>query len=417
MIIGLSMQERDQLVIFNKLRDGLMSQVAAAKALNFSARWVRKKFKRFVKFGAKGLVHQLRNRPSTKVWNSEQKDWVMKLFDGQFQGFGPTFAAEKIKQLYGIKIGHETLRKVMIANGHWRGKKRKPKHRAWRERKEYFGIMIQLDGSPHDWFEGRGPRCTLLVFIDDATSTIVHAELVPSESLESVVQSARHYIEQWGRPCSFYVDFGSVFSVNTNNPERDKITQFERMCKELGIDVIHARSPQAKGRVERSNQTHQDRLIKELRLLNISTLHEANKFIAEVYLPAHNKAFAIEASKAGDVHRPVTSHNLDHIFCIKEERVIQNDFTVQYEKRILQLLSGQRAVIRPKETVTISDHFDGTLSVSIRNIQLDFTEILQRPTKVQQIIFRQHKIHKPAANHPWRIYSPISKSQHKNGGY
>ena len=417
MITGLSMNEQDQLVTFSKLRDGHISQTAAAKMLKFSTRWVRKKFKRFIEFGAPGLVHQRRNRPSPKAWSSEQKNWAMKLFDGQFNGFGPTFAAEKLEELYNIRINRETLRQALITHGLWHGRKRKPKHRKWRERKEYFGMMVQLDGSPHDWFEGRAPKCTLLVFIDDATSTIVHAELVPSESTESLMIATKYYVERFGRPLIFYVDFGGVFSVNTNNLDRIKITQYRRACDELGIEVKHAHSPQAKGRVERSNKTHQDRLIKEMRLRNISTMQEANKFITEVYIPAHNKAFAVKAAKEGDVHRPITTHNLDNIFCLKEARVIQNDFTVQYKKRIIQLLADQQAVIRPKEIVTIFEYFDGSLAIFIRNIKLHFTEISQRPTRLQEHVFKQHKPYKPVANHPWRHYGPATKSQQPNGGY
>jgi len=412
MIIGLSMNERDQLVTFSKLKDGLISQSVAAKMLNFSVRWVRKKFKRFVQFGAQGLIHQGRNKLSNRAWNSKEKAFVMKLFEGQFQGFGPTFATEKLKALYGIKINRETLRQAMITHSHWHGRKQRHKHRKWRERKECFGMMIQLDGSPHDWFEGRGPKCTLLVFIDDATSNIVHAELAPSESTESLMGATRHYVERFGRPLSFYVDFSGVFSVNTHNPDRIKITQVKRACNELDIAINYAHSPQAKGRVERSNSTHQDRLVKELRLHNISTIAEANKFIVNTYIPAHNSHFAIKAAKAGDVHRPITTHNLDNIFCLKEERVIQNDFTVQYKNRILQLLAEQKAVIRPKESVLIFEHLNGSLSVSIRNILLNFTEITQRPIKLQEPVLKQYKIHKPAANHPWRLY-PATKSKRK----
>jgi hypothetical protein len=238
MIIGLSMKERDQFVIFSKLRERKITQLAAARTLRLSARWVRAKLRRFLKFGAGGLVHQGRGKPSSRVWDQEQKSWVMKLFDEQFEGFGPTFAAEKLEELYGIKISHETLRKAMINAGLWHGRQRKPKHRERRERKEFYGVMVQLDGSPHDWLEGRAQKCTLLVFIDDATSQILWLEFAPSESLESVMKAARHYMERRGRPLSFYVDFGSVFSVNTNNPERDKITQFDRACKELGVSII-----------------------------------------------------------------------------------------------------------------------------------------------------------------------------------
>ena len=411
------MKERDQLVIFNKLRERQITQSAAAQALRLSARWVRTKLKRFLKLGAVGLVHQSRGKPSFRAWDQEQRAWVIKLFDEQFEGFGPTFAAEKLEELYGIKISHETLRKAMIGAGLWHGKQRKPKHREWRERKEYYGVMIQLDGSPHDWFEGRAPKCTLLVFIDDATSRILWLEFVPSESLESVMEAVRHYMERCGRPLSFYVDFGSVFSVNTNNPERDKITQFERACKELCISVIHAHSPQAKGRVERSNQTHQDRLVKELRLAGISTMKEANKFVQEVYLLKHNKQFAVPAAKDGDAHRSVDQFELDNIFCIKESRVVQNDFTVQYKKRILQLTAHQHAVVRPKEEITIYEQFDGKLSLFIRKILLNFVELRTKPKKQKTYQLKSKRYCKPAKNHPWKQSYKNIITFAANGGY
>ena len=221
----------------------------------------------------------------------------MSLFEGQFAGFGPTFAAQKLDELYDIKVSKETLRKAMIAEGHWAGKKRKIKHRKRRERKEYYGEMVQVDGSPHDWFEGRGPRCTLINFVDDATSSIPFMMLAPSESNESLMTGLRKYIEMHGIPQSIYVDYGSVFRVNVNNKDHEKITQFERACKELGIIVKHASSPQAKGRVERSHGTQQDRLIKEMRLAGISTIEQANEFILKTYLPKHNKQFAVPASQ------------------------------------------------------------------------------------------------------------------------
>ena len=416
MIIGLSMKERDQLVTFSKLKKGEISQAAAAKMLGLSVRWIREKLKRFIQKGAAGLVHKSRNNPSSKIWDTLQKDFVMGLFNKDFHDFGPTFAAEKLRELYGITISRETLRKAMIAHGYWHGRKRKMKHRQWRERKEFYGVLIQLDGSPHDWFN-EGSKYTLLVFIDDATSAIVWAELVPSESTEALMRATRRYVEKCGRPLAFYTDFGSVFSVNTNNPDRIKITQFERACSELGIEIIHAHSPQAKGRVERSNQTHQDRLVKELRLRNISTLAEANRFIVESYIPRHNKAFAVKAAREGDVHRPITTHNLDNIFCIKEERLVKNDFTIQYKNRLIQLLAEQKAVIRPKENVVIHEHFNGSLFIFIRNIQLNFAEIDHRPVKLYEPILRQPIAHKPASNHPWRRSYKYLVTSVSNGGY
>ena len=415
MITGLSMKEIDQLVIFRKLGSGEMTQVAAAKALGFSTRWVRKKYKRYLKKGAKGLVHQNRERANPKSWPDKQKDFAMKLFNDIFEGFGPTFAAQKLEEIYNIRVSKETLRKAMINNGHWSARKRKPKHRIRRERKSFFGEMMQADGSPHDWFEGRAPKCTLLVFIDDATSYIPLMKLVPSESTKSVMLSFRSYVELFGRPLSLYVDFGSVFSVNTNNEEREKITQFKRACRELDVEIIHAHSPQAKGRVERSNQTHQDRLIKELRLANISTISEANEFIQNVYLPQHNKHFAIPADKEGNVHRPIENRNLELIFCIKAVRMVQNDFTLQYNKRILQLTNNQRAVVRPKEYVTVYEHFNNSLSLSIRNIALNFIELKARPLK--QCVYKPEKYYKPMKDHPWRNSYKNLIIAKANGGY
>ena len=403
MIIGLSMKEREQLVTFNRLKGGEISQAAAAKILSYSIRWIRKKYKRFLKEGDKGLVHRSRGRPSPNSWNQEQKEFAMVLFKESFRNFGPTFAAEKLEELYNIKVSKETMRTSMIEYGYWKASVKKPKYRKQRERKEFFGEMIQLDGSPHDWFEGRYKNYTLLVFIDDATSKIPFMKFVPSESNKSVMLALRDYVEHHGRPLSLYVDFGGVFSVNMNNPDRDKVTQFERACSELRIEVIHAHSPQAKGRVERSNRTHQDRLIKELRLAEISTPEHANEFIEKVYLPKHNNRYAKPASKKGNVHRSIKNYNLNAIFCRKEERTVQNDFTLRYKKRVIQLTNEQKAVPRPKEKVVISEHFDGSLTLSIRNIPLDFIEIRSFKSVIVNEPKKVHEKHfKPALDHPWR---------------
>lgn len=417
-MLELSMKEMDQLVIFDRLKKGEISQRGAATTLRCSVRWVRKKYKRYKQQGAEGLVHRSRGKPSHRLWDAEQKDKAMALFEGVFSGFGPTFAAQKLEAMYGIKINRETLRKNMIKHGHWLGRKRKIKHREQRERKSYFGEMVQLDGSPHDWFEGRGPRCTLINFIDDATSAIIVMMLIPSESTKGVMSAFRTYVEQYGRPLSLYIDFGSVFRVNTNNPENDKITQFGRLCKELDVTMKFAHSPQAKGRVERSHGTQQDRLIKELRLANINTVDEANKFIREVYIPQHNQSFARPAAKEGNVHRPINGFDLNTIFCLKETRILQNDFTLQYKKRIVQLNAHQQAVIRPKEIVTIHEHFDETIALFIRSIPLHFTELQTRPIKQRpQPVIRNDFYIKPAANHPWRCYPKKLSTTVGNGGY
>jgi len=372
-------KERKQLIMFEKIVDGTISQKAAAKRLNVSDRWIRKKLKRYRKDGAKGLVHRNRGKPSPKRWCLKEQQLAIELLKNEWTGFSLTFTAEKLKEKFDITISRETLRKVFIQQELWKKKKSRPKHRKWRARKRMRGIMIQLDGSPHDWFEGRGPYCTLLVFIDDATSEILWLEFVPSESLHSVMKAERSYLERHGIPESFYVDYGSVFSVNTNNPDREKITQFERANKELGVTIIHARSPQAKGRVERANKTLQDRLIKEMRLRNICSIEEANHFAQNEYLIMHNKRFAVQAAEPGDVHMTLNkTSNLDNIFCIKETRIVTNDYAVSYKRRLIQLEQQQRAFIRPKSIIAVYEHLNGKLSLWIRGIPLNFKEIGMR---------------------------------------
>ncbi len=401
--ITMSKKELKQVGTFEQLAKKEITQVMAAQKLKLTSRQIRRKLKRFLKLGAGGLVHKSRGRASTKAWKGSEKDIAISMLQGEWEGFGPTFAAEQLKERYDIKINRETLRKVMSQEGLWQPKKKRSQHRKRRERKEYFGQFIQLDGSPHNWFEERGPRCTLLVFIDDATSKIVWLEFFKSESTKGVALATRHYMEKYGRPQAFYTDFGSVFSVNLNNHDREKITQFERMLNELDVKLARAHSPQAKGRVERANKTLQDRLIKLMRIHDISTIEQANKFAQNTYIEQHNKKFAIPAARSGDMHRSIDQFNLDEIFCIKNVRTLQNDFVVSYKRRILQLRPQQKATIFPKNEVTIHEQFDGTIVLFIRGILLNFVEINQRrkgPEKHEKAF--SYRYHKPAANHPWR---------------
>jgi transposase len=307
----MSKKERDQLRIFENLANGEIKQSVAAQMLNISARWVREKLKRYKKSGDSGLLHLGRGKPSSKKWCKEEQDITIQLLEREWKGFGPTFVSEKLNELKGIKASKETVRQMMIAKSFWIPGKRKAKHRKMRERRPMRGMLIQLDGSPHDWFEGRASKCTLIVFIDDATSEILWLEFVKSESFSGVAGATKNYVEKCGRPTSFYVDYGSVFSVNLNNPERCKKTQFERIMKEMNIDVIHARSPQAKGRVERCNKTMQDRLVKEMRLAGISSIKDANRFVRQGdFIKRHNLKFAVPPIQEGNVHKDIEGYNL-----------------------------------------------------------------------------------------------------------
>jgi transposase len=215
--IIMSHKEREQLIVFSRLKFGEISQFEAAAQLKLSTRWIRNKLKRFCQSGAKGLVHKSRNKPSGKRWNESERILAIELLKNGWKGFGPTFAAEKLRELKNIKISKEALRKVMISEKLWKSKQSKSKYRKLRDRKPMLGMMVQLDGSPHDWFEGRADKCTLIVFIDDATSKILHLEFVKSESTIGLLRATKNYITKCGIPTSFYNDNGSVFKVNINN--------------------------------------------------------------------------------------------------------------------------------------------------------------------------------------------------------
>ncbi len=224
-------KELEQVTLFESLRRREITQKAAAESLGLSERQVRTIVKRFKNEGIIGLIHKGRGKPSSRKWQDEQRESAMAIIKNQLVEFGPTFAAEKLESLHGIKISRETLRKNMIKEGLWSARKKMKIKRKKRERKRRLGTMVQLDGSRHKWFGPAFPYYTLLVFIDDATSSLLYLKLVPSESLESVMIATREYVEIYGRPVSLYVDHGTVFKVNLNNPENDKVTEFERALK------------------------------------------------------------------------------------------------------------------------------------------------------------------------------------------
>jgi len=381
--LTMSTKEREQLVVFEELKNGQITQLEAANRLKVTPRWIRKKLGRFKNEGASGLVHKGRGKPSRRRWDPAQEALALDLLRGNWQGFRPTIAAEKLEELHGIKVSKETLRQAMIRAGLWQGKKARVVHRKRRERSPMFGMLVQLDGSPHDWLEGRGQQCTLLVFIDDATSRLLWIEFVHSESKHAVMTATKNYIQKCGRPIAFYVDFGVVFSVNRNNSNRTKKTEWKRGCEALSIEVKHAHSPQAKGRVERANGVLQDRLVKELRLAGISTIDGANQFLAtSKFLDNHNARFAVAAAQSGDAHRPTLGYDLNAILCFKSTRVVANDFVVQFKRRIFQISQTQDIIVRPKDRVLVSELLDGAILLSARDVALSFIELKGRSHKL-----------------------------------
>lgn len=406
----MSKKELEQVKVFERLKNKEITQEIAGKILNITSRWVRTKFKRYLLHGADGLLHKNRGRESKRKLSPEVQNAMRELLEGKLPDAGPTLCAEKVEEIYGFQISKEAARLWMIAQGFWKGKKKKVTHRKQRERKPCFGMMVQLDGSPHDWFEGRADPCTLLVFIDDATSAILWLEFAESESTEAIMKASRGYFNRYGLPKTFYTDFGSVFSVNTNNPDREKKTQFERALNELSIKLIHAHSPQAKGRVERANQALQDRLVKEMRLADISSIKDANNFVQQKFIAKYNEKFAIKPAETYDAHRPVDGINLDKFLCSKETRVIQNDFVISYKSRQFQLEKNQKTIVRPKEQVVVSELLDGQIILSIRKTPLAFTEIKKRSKPFAGVQKNREFIYyKPTSNHPWRNYHVTKK--------
>lgn len=384
----MSNKEREQLVVFKKLQNSEISRSVAAKLLDISVRWLRDKYNRFLAEGDAGIVHKSRGRESENRWDkSEDCKLTLELLSSEWRGFGPTYTSQKLKKLYGKNVCREIIRQMMKANGIEYRRRKRGKQRRRRTPRAILGLMVQLDGSPHDWFEGRGPKCTLLVFIDDATSQILWLEFAESESLNAVMQATKNYFIKHGRPAEFYVDYGSVFSVNTNNQNRDKITQFERAMQELGVTIVHAKSPQAKGRVERCNKTMQDRLVFELRLANVCSIEQANHFlITSDFIAEHNASYAREAAQLGNAHRSIEDYDLNNILCIKTERVVANDYTISYKRRILQLLDTKSVLVRPKDNIKLHEHLDGSISLFARKKSLKFKEIgVKEPIKLSPV--------------------------------
>lgn len=389
--LNMGMKERDRLHIIRNVREGRITQAEAARLLRRSERQVRRLCARVRDKGERSLVHGLHGRLSNHRLDEELLGQALSaLHQPLWEGFGPVFAREKLEELCGIELGKTTVRKLMIGTHLWEACRRGARHRSWRERRPRVGMMVQLDGSPHDWFEGRGPRCTLIIYIDDANSSVHYGEFVDEEATLTLMRTTKAYLLQEGRPGEFYVDKDSIYNVNrpANAEEqlsgKDPITQFTRAMGELGIQVILAGSPQAKGRVERGFLTHQDRLVKELRLAGISTMEEANKFLREIYIPKHNRSYAVDPAEPVNVHRPILpSHDLDAILSIQEDRQVHNDSVVRYENRFLLLAEGHG--LRPKTKVVVQERLDGTLRIARQGRYFEFKQVCARPHVPEQL--------------------------------
>lgn len=412
-LITMSSQELSRHEILTNLIRGHMNGTEASKQLGLSVRHTRRLKTKVKKYGAKGLIHGNRGKPSTRTLSEGKVEEIKRIVTRKYYDFGPTFATEKLGEDHKIKVSNEKLRQLMTGWELWKPTPRKgnKEYRSWRARKEYYGEMQQFDGSYHEWFEDRAPRCCLLASIDDATGKITGLRFVSDEGTIPVFRFWKKYVQKRGKPLSIYLDRLSTYKKNHASVFDDPraLTQFGRAMEDLGIKVIHAHSPQAKGRAERLFETLQDRLVKELRLRGISTIEEANRFVEEVFVPTFNQKFAVLPQKKKDLHRALTKiekGNLGTIFSVHHTRRVQNDFTVRFKGTWYQLRETQPTLVLRKDRVKIEERIDGSLHVSLRGKYLDYYALPARPEKMVAVkllaLTRKKSSWKPPANHPWR---------------
>ncbi|TYP67153.1 integrase-like protein [Stutzerimonas stutzeri] len=334
-LILMSEHELQRIEVLSQVLDGSLRTSTAAQVLGLSQRQVQRLIREVQADGATAVRHKLRGRPSNNRISDLKRDYVLSLIRQDYPDFGPTLAAEKLADRHGIRVSSETLRKWMIADGIWHSRAQRRRVHQPRLRREALGELIQIDGSEHRWFEDRGPACTLLVFIDDATGALMHLRFVRSESTESYFAALTDYLHEHGLPVAFYSDKHSVFRVNKAEARSGHgMTQFGRALSELNVEILCANSSQAKGRVERANRTLQDRLVKELRLAGISDITAGNAFLPG-FIVRHNLRFAQAPLQPKNLHRPVNlpASRLADILCIRDQRQVGASLVVHYERR------------------------------------------------------------------------------------
>ena len=362
--ISLSKRELDRVLIIEAILAKRLRQREAADQLGLSIRQIQRLVRRYREFGAEGLVSGHRGKTPGNARSLSVRQTVLSLVRERYRDFGPTLASEKLLEIHGQSISREALRRWMIADGLWQPKsRRKARIHPRRPRRPGFGELVQIDGSPHDWFEGRAEPCTLIVFIDDATSRLLALRFVPAETTQAYLETLAQYLQQHGRPVALYSDKHSIFRVN--HPQREgELTQFSRALKTLDIQAIHAHTPQAKGRVERANQTLQDRLVKEMRLRNISNRETANAFLP-AFIETYNPRFAVAPQSAHDTHRPVlhAPSELALILCPQHTRTLSKNLTCQFQNREYQIQTQGPGYALRKAAITVCVAFDGTITL------------------------------------------------------
>lgn len=405
-IIMASQKDLKRLHVIHKAIEKVITQAEAARIAGLSERQIRRIVERIRQEGDKGIVHKSRGRQSNRRKPQKLKDKLIELYRQKYKGFGPTLTAEKLSEVEAIQLSDETVRKWLTEAGLWEKKRKHKTHRQWRQRKQHSGEMVQMDGSHHKWFEDRGDECVLMAYIDDATNK-VYFRFYKYEGTIPAMDSFLRCIRRYGIPMSIYFDRHTTYKSTADPTIEEEIngeeplSEFGRALKELGVEIIHAYSPQAKGRIERLFGTLQDRLVKELRLRGISTIQEANKFLDSCYLREFNLKFSLKALNKENLHRPIPKGvDLKKILCIRTERTVRNDFTISHNRNLYQI---EEAITNKK--VTVEEHIDGTMQITNSGKRIKFRSIQQRPEtkpEEQKKKRRRPTTYVPPQDHPWK---------------
>lgn len=401
--LRMSVKERLRLESLSRVKRGEIT-VSAASELMGMLRQARRLWKRYRELGDAGLVHRLRGRSSGRRLPEERRALIVKRHQERYRDFGPLLACEKLAE-EGLRVSPNTLTQLLKERGLWMRRRHRSKHRRRRERRASFGSLVQMDGSHHDWFEGRAGKCVLMVIIDDATNR-TYARFYPAETLDAAFDVLGRWIRSNGIPRGVYVDQHSIYR---NDAAPGVPTQFGRAMAQLQVELILARSPQAKGRVERRNRVFQDRLVKELRLRGIRDMAQANALLEDYFLPELNRRYSIEPQSQVDLHRALElGIVLEEILCVQEKRVVGSDWCVRWRNRWVQISAKHASLRLPRRRVLVKELAGGRLVVEYGSVALETAEVPSRPAAIpKKRAIVNNRVWKPSANHPWNRGSGV----------
>jgi transposase len=403
----MSGKERERLKTLSRVKRGELKIVEAAELMGVCQRQARRQYKRYRELGDRGLIHRGRGRPSNRGFKAAFKEQVLARYRERYPDFGPTLASEKLAT-EGLTVDEETLRRWLLSAGLWQQRRKRKGHRSQRERRAHFGELVQLDGSHHEWFEKRRSKCCLMKLVDDATNQR-HAHLDEEETIVAAMTVLWQWIDKHGIPRALYTDKKNVYVADEKSRQRaadsgvEVLTQFGRACKKLGIELITAHSPQAKGRVERSHALYQDRLVKELRLEQCDTIAGANELLTGTYGTQLSERFVVEPRAKANYHRSAKGIDLAAIFCIEEERQVSADWIVRFANQFFQL-QPRCPTARAKGRVLVQRYLNGELHFRYQQMELSYTLLPAPPAKKHKAPPARRKQQKyvPPKNHPWR---------------